>query len=154
MSEGSNEPKRNEFERNFIIEYFKEMRTEINHRVTTHSNFVIFKIASSGAILSFLLTTESKGKLIAYGVLIVPLIAMLYDIMIAKNVRNIHRIAVFIRESLEEEVGKDLKLWEEHTGQRDGGSRCYGAGDVLYLSMFTLFTVLCTGLLGQVPDFL
>lgn len=135
-----------EFEHDFVVEYFKEMRAEINLRVTTHSNYVVSKIVACGAILSFLLTNESNEKIAAYGVILVPLIAMLYDVMIAKNVRNIHRIGMFIRDELEPLV-PSLTFWESRTGQRSVKDRCYDLWDVSYLALFTLATVGCTFLL-------
>jgi len=140
------ELKLSDLEHEFVIEYFKEMRAEINLRVTTHGNYVVYKIAACGAILSFLFTTDSKDELVAYGVIIVPLIALLWDIMIAKNVRNIHQIARFICSDLESLVPR-ITLWEEGYGLNSREDRCYGRGDARLLALFTSFTIFCTGLL-------
>ena len=125
----------------FIIEYFKEMRAEINLRIRTHTNYVAAKIVTCGALLSFLLTGQISPDLKLLGFPLIPIISMLYDVMIARNIRNIHKIALFIRDNLETQVS-GIVFWEEFSGQKDPKVRNYGITDILFLSLFTVGTVL------------
>ena len=126
----------------FILEYFKEMRAEINMRITTHTTLVTAKIFSVGAMLAFMIAnlTDQNKKSVIFGFLLLPIIAMLYDIMIAKNIHNIHKIGMFIRDILEEKLYK-IEMWEHYAGQLNPKTRCYGLADILFLGLFTFGTI-------------
>jgi hypothetical protein len=110
-------------EEQFLIVYFKELRNEMHLRIQNHNKLVATKVATCGALLSFLFIQFPESKLLdenikLYGFILVPIIAMLYDVMIAKNVYSIHRIGLFIRDKIEEEHFPFMKLWEKYVGQR------------------------------------
>ena len=132
----------NEYKEQFLIEYFKEMRTEINLRISNHNKLVATKVVTCGALLGFLLTKTLDPTFKIYGFLFVPIISMLYDIMIAKNIRCIHRIGTFIRDIIEETLLPQIELWEKYTGQRDIETRNYGKVDIFFLSIFTCVTTI------------
>ena len=127
----------------FIIEYFKEMRKEINLRIRTHTNYVAAKIVACGALLSFLLTEQISPDLKLLGFPLIPIISMLYDVMIARNIRNIYKIGLFIRDNLETQVS-GIVFWEESSGQKDPKVRNFGIADIVFHSFFTFGTVLIT----------
>lgn len=130
-----------------VLEYFKAMRTEIDLRVRNHTTLVTSKVVASGGILAFLiretaqLTPNTPLSVAYYGVLLVPLVAMLYDVMIANNIQDINRMGVFVRDRIEPEA-PGIVLWEADTAQKSRWSRCYGLADALVLSLFTLGTIL------------
>jgi hypothetical protein len=132
----------NDYKETFLIEYFKEMRAEINLRVGNHNKLVATKVVTCGALLGFLLTKTLNPNLATYGFLLVPIISMLYDIMIAKNIRCIHRIGTFIRDVIEETLLPQIELWEKFAGQKDIRVRNYGKVDILFLSIFDFATIM------------
>ena len=131
----------NESDALWVREYFKEMRAEINLRIRNHTSLVASKIVTAGGLLAFMLT-ETAADLPAVktvGFLIVPLVAFIFDVMIAKNVRNIHMIGTFIRDRIEIELPEKI-MWEKYAGQANKWTRCYGIEDVIVLSLFTIGT--------------
>src|SRR5574342_517085 len=90
-----------EYQKQFLLEYFKEMRAEINLRIKNHSSLVWAKIVSTGVLMSFLLVQNVDPKIKISGLTFVPIIAILYDIMIRQNLKAIHKIGHFIRDNLE-----------------------------------------------------
>ena len=129
-------------EEKFLIEYFKEMRSEINLRINNHNKLVATKIVACGALLGFLLTKTLDDAIKIYGFIFIPLISMLYDIMIAKNIRCIHRIGAFIRDKIEKTLLPNITLWEKQTIREDIKERNYGIIDIVFLSIFTLATAI------------
>jgi len=121
-----------------LFEYFKEMRSEINVRIKNHTSLLTAKVVTSGGLLAFMLTEDVKDlpEVKTLGFLVVPLVAFLFDVMIAKNIRNIHTIGLFIRDQIEfgfrqKDILHDkFKMWEEYAGQRNTWTRCYGIVDV------------------------
>ncbi len=115
----------------FVVAYFKEMRAEINLRVTNHSSLVAAKVVTTGALIGFLVTQSPSEELGIKGVdvrvlglLFVPLIAVLYDVMIAKNVKGIHTLGVYVRDRVE--TVYEGVFWESFAGQkqREGTRSC------------------------------
>jgi hypothetical protein len=128
-----------------LLDYFHELRTEINQRIGAHSTLVAAKIVTAGALFAFLLTQlpEDESDIRFAGLLLVPAVAALYDVLIAKNVKVIHEIATFIREVIEPELtrGTDLELWERwHNEHSEHVFRNYGRLDILLLTLFTVGT--------------
>ncbi|MDX1377602.1 MAG: hypothetical protein R3307_02040, partial [Anaerolineales bacterium] len=72
-----------EYQKQFLLEYFKEMRTEINLRIKNHSSLVWAKVVTTGALMSFLLAQNIDPNIKIAGLVFAPIIAILYDIMIA-----------------------------------------------------------------------
>lgn len=131
-----------EYQKQFLLEYFKEMRTEINLRVKNHSTLVWAKTVSTGALMGFLLAQNIDPYVKISGLAFVPVIAILYDIMIAQNLRAIHRIGHFIRDNIENVLFPDFELWENYAGQKNPKDRNYGPVDIIMLSIFTLGTMM------------
>jgi hypothetical protein len=133
-----------EYQKRFLLEYFKEMRAEINLRINNHSSLVWAKVVTTGALMSFLLTQNIDPNIKIGGLAFAPIIAILYDIMIAKNLKEIHKIGHFIRDQIENVVFTDLELWENYSGQSSIQDRNYDSVDIFMLSAFTLGTMLTT----------
>lgn len=135
-------------EKSLVLEYFKAMRSEIELRVRNHTTLVTAKIVTAGGILAFLLSPRCNVEVAvhAFGILLVPIIAMLYDVMIGKNIRNINRMGGFVRDRIEP-LAKNFRLWETTIAQKNRWDRCYGIADVIVLSGFTLGTILIAMLL-------
>ena len=94
--------------------------------------------------MGFLLAQNIDPNIRISGLAFVPIIAILYDIMIAQNLRAIHRIGHFIRDNIENVLFTDFELWENYAGQKNIKDRNYGAVDIFMLSTFTLGTMLTT----------
>jgi len=109
-------PQFSDYQEQFLLEYFKEMRTEINLRIKNHSSLVWAKIVSTGILMSFLLVQNIDPSIKISGLALVPVIAILYDIMIAQNLRAMHKIGHFIRDQIEAELFPDYELWEHYAG--------------------------------------
>lgn len=125
----------------FILEYFKELRVEINLRIKNHTTLVTLKVMTIGALLAFLLTEQAitLEKLKPYGLLLVPAMAMLFDIMICQNIHTINQIGVYIRDHMEPRVD-GIKLWESEVAQKNINKRCYGRVDAIVIALLTLGT--------------
>ena len=123
----------------FILENFRELRKEINLRISTHTQLVTAKVFSIGAVIAFLIKDAAGSEIAKLGFLALPPLCFLFDVMIAKNIGNIHKIGIFIREKIEKEA-YDIVMWERQTGQRSIGVRCYGILDIVFLSLTTLVT--------------
>jgi hypothetical protein len=137
-------PAFSEYQKQFLLEYFKEMRAEINLRIKNHSSLVWAKVVTTGALMSFLLAQEVEANIKISGLAFAPAIAILYDIMIAQNLRAVHRIGHFIRDNIENVLFTDFELWENYAGQKSIKERNYGSVDIFMLSTFTLGTMLTT----------
>lgn len=133
-----------EYQKQFLLEYFKEMRVEINLRIKNHSSLVWAKVVSTGALMSFLLVQNNDAKIRTIGLVFVPIIAILYDIMIAQNLQTMHKVGHFIRDQLENVLFPNFKLWENYAGQKNVEERNYGLVDVFLLTTFTFGTMLFT----------
>ena len=128
--------------------YFRELRLEINQRITAHTTLVTAKIVTAGALAGFLLTQlpDRDADIRYVGLLVVPMVAALYDLLIAKNVKVIHELGIHIREVLEPEMRRhaDVCLWEEwhNAGDHEGRvkTRNFGRFDIVMLVLFTLAT--------------
>jgi hypothetical protein len=133
-----------DYQERFLLEYFKEMRAEINLRIKNHTSLVWAKIVTTGVLMSFLLVQDIDPRIKISGLAFVPVIAILYDIMIAQNLRAVHKIGHFIRNQLEDVVFPHFQLWENYAGQRSINARNYGPVDIFLLIMFTFGTMLIT----------
>jgi hypothetical protein len=136
-------------ESQFLIEYFKQVRGEITTRVQIHSNLILQKVATCGGALGFLLIqkvapSESlvPTQIQLLGFAIIPIIAMGYDILIARNINSIHRLGTFIRNELEP-LSPQMKssLWETKYGLPDDSKpKNHGEHEIYFLSLFTFAT--------------
>jgi hypothetical protein len=138
-----------QFEGQFVIEYFKQVRGELTTRVQIHTNLVLQKFATCGAALGFMFNQKivNSESLVPpdiqlLGFALIPIIAMGYDVLIARNINSLHRLGTFIRNELEPLVpSMRLNLWETKYGQPDTSNpKNHGAAEINFLSLFTLAT--------------
>ena len=115
-----------------VIEYFKSLRQEIHLRVQEHTRLVWIKIVSLAAIISCLIgkffDTIIEGERLAstspllYFVWIIPLAAVIFDVLIAENQRVITNLGYYIKKYLENgsfaEFKKDIRV--RRPGQKIG----------------------------------
>ena len=132
----------------FLVEYLRQLRGEITTRVQIGSNLILQKIATCGAALALLFSQQlnaSQTRLVSpetqlLGFLLVPIVAMLYDVVIARNINNINQLAVFIRLKLEPLVS-EVTLWETYLFEKIYKTEKYSTENI-FLSLFTLGTEL------------
>lgn len=137
----------NQKKEEFIIEYFKQVRGELTTRVQIHTNLILQKVATSGAALGFMFsqkTVASDSLVPTYvqllGFALIPIIAMGYDVLIARNINSLHRLGTFIRNELEP-LAPELSLWETKYGQpKKINPRNHGIAEIIFLSLFTFMT--------------
>lgn len=125
----------------FLVAYFEELRKEINLRVTAYTNLVGAKVVTTGALVGFLLTQTDDQDLRLLGLLLAPLIGLLYDVLISKNIKAIHTLGIYVRDHVEHWFAGTW--WEHFAGQRKRGEwggrpperlgRNYGIPDILVL---------------------
>jgi len=151
----------NEQELNLLVEYFKSLREEIHLRIRQHTQLVWIKIVSLGAIISFLIErfyvggidSELSSSLWLYLVWIIPLAAIIFDFLLAGNLRDINNLGVYIRDHFEKKSFRKyvsdpgFKFWEECVGQADPKYRCYTWQDMVVIWLFTLGSSVFSGLL-------
>lgn len=157
----------NEQELTLLIEYFKSLREEIHLRIREHTRLVWIKIVSLGAIISFLMErfyaigkvggNLNSGQL--YFVWIIPLTAVIFDFLIAGNLRIIYNLGPYIKKYMEE-IGfrkyvniSEFKFWEEGVAiGLEPKYHCYTVPDMIIIWAFTLaswaFSVVLRWLVG------
>ncbi len=131
----------------FIVEYFKQVRGELTTRVQIHTNLILQKVATCGAALGFMFSqkTVASDTLVPthvqlLGFALIPIIAMGYDVLIARNINSLHRLGTFIRNELEPLV-PEISLWETKYGQpKKINPKNHGVAEINFLSLFTLAT--------------
>jgi len=157
----------NEQELTLLIEYFKSLREEIHLRIREHTRLVWIKIVSLGAIISFLMERfYAIGKVGGdpnnglYFVWIIPLAAVIFDFLIAGNLRDIYNLGAYIKRYMERMAFKEyvdiqgLKFWEEGVAQapEQREYHCYTVPDMIIIWSFTLaswaFSVVLRWLVG------
>jgi len=145
----------NEQELTLLIEYFKSLREEIHLRIREHTRLVWIKIVSLGAIISFLMERfyaigKVGGDLNSglYFVWIIPLAAVIFDFLIAGNLRVIYNLGPYIKKYMEE-IGfrkytnipkpPEFKFWEEGIAQapEQRECHCYTVLDMIVIWVFT-----------------
>ena len=157
----------NEQELTLLIEYFKSLREEIHLRIREHTRLVWIKIVSLGAIISFLMERfYAIGKVGGdpnnglYFVWIIPSAAVIFDFLIAGNLRTIYNLGAYIKRYMERMAFKEyvdiqgLKFWEEGVAQapEQREYHCYTVPDMIIIWSFTLaswaFSVVLRWLVG------
>ena len=133
----------------FLIEYFRQVRGELTTRVQIHINLILQKVATCGAALGFMFsqkTVDSNSLVPDYaqllGFALIPIIAMGYDVLIARNINSLHRLGTFIRNELEPLVPElRLSLWDTKYGQpKKNNPKNHGIAEIIFLSLFTFMT--------------
>ena len=95
-----------------LIEQFKTLREEIHLRVKQHTQMVIFKVISLGAAVSFIVEkvifpaeipsgSSLSVDTIQYYVWLIPLLAVVFDTLIAGNLRSMYNVGPYIKKYIE-----------------------------------------------------
>ena len=106
----------------FVLEYFKALRTEIDHRIKNQSYYTISKILGCAALFGHLL-----GRNFFPGLVAVPLLAISLDFVIHHNLAIIIDIARYIRDEIEGKFFEGTKSGE-WTGYETSVSQTTRAG--------------------------
>ncbi len=130
----------------YRLKYLTELRNEIECRINTHTQFVMQKIVTIVGGIALLYGSKSFSSccccngeansediLRTLALIIFPIVAFIYDIMISKNINNIHKLGCFIKHKIEDQLGE---MWEHYAGQKNKNSRCYGPLNVTLLIIF------------------
>lgn len=142
---------KNEQELTLLMEYFKSLREEIHLRIREHTRLVWIKIVFLGAIISFLMerfyAIETAGGCLnsgLYFVWIIPLVAVIFDFLIAGNLRVTSNLGPYIKRYMEEKgfrkyVGiPEFRFWEDIATGLDPKYHCYTVPDMIIIWAFTL----------------
>lgn len=96
-----------------IIEYFKSLRDEIHLRIREHTRLVWIKLIVLGGIISFLIATfygkEPSTSPLFYIFWIIPVAAIIFDMLIAGNLRVINNLGYYIKNYVEGEAFAPIK---------------------------------------------
>jgi len=100
-----------------VLEYLKSLREEIHLRVQKHTRLVWIKVLSLGGITWFLVVdcygvTKSDSTseiLLSYIAWMVPVIAIVFDMLIASNLRVINNLGSYIKVYFEIEAFSVIK---------------------------------------------
>lgn len=143
-----------------VTEYLKSLREEIHLRISEHTRLVQIKIISLAAVIAFIVEkiisdgTYTASPLICL-VWMVPLAAIVFDTMIAGNIKDINSLGVYIRDYIERLALAQTKqrinaaenhgplefgFWEEKVAQAK--DRCYRWFDVLVIWLFSATSLL------------
>jgi hypothetical protein len=142
-----------ETKQEFIIETLRQARAEIDLRLQTNTNLILQKIVTCGAALGFLISQKYDSAatyLVSYkiqllGLALIPITAMLYDVLIARNIKGIGLVATFIRTKIEP-LMPEVTLWEEYAEQEFRKDKTTGIEN-FFLLLFTLGTELIAALI-------
>ena len=141
-----------------FLEQYKSLREEIHIRIRQHTQFVIIKLIALGAVFSFFieklnilpssnidLTDLSKSIYIW----IIPLIALIIDVMVAGNLRAIRNLGVYIMNYVEpvfrENSHTQTKWWEETVASAKRKNQCYRTEDVIYIWLVSFISIIIIG---------
>lgn len=104
---------RNKQEITVWLDYFKSLRDEIHLRIREHTQLVWIKIISLGVIISFcygvIKGSESLSIPLSYFIWIIPLAAVIFDMLIAGNLRVINNLGHYIKKYIENGAFKEFK---------------------------------------------
>jgi hypothetical protein len=138
---------KDETKQEIIVETLQQARAEINSRLQININLILQKIVTFGAALGFLINQKydpSATYLVSFnnvqllGFILVPIVAILYDVLIARNIRGISLLAAFIRTHIES-LMPEVTLWEKYVEQEFRQDKNTGIEN-LFLLLFTLGT--------------
>ena len=131
-----------------IMEYFKSLREEIYLRVAEHTRLVWIKVFGLGAAIAFSVTvinaTSVRSPLQHYFVWIIPLAAVIFDMLIASNLRDVNNIGHYVRDYMEGKAFRKyvhlegFRFWEECVAQAQRDYHCYTCADVLVIWLLTV----------------
>lgn len=93
----------NEQQFNLLTEYFKSLRDEIHLRIKEHTQLVWIKIITLGFIIYY--SSIERDKLfkgnLCYFIWLIPLAAIIFDMLIAGNLRDINNLGHYIKQYIE-----------------------------------------------------
>lgn len=145
-----------DFRIEIINEQYKTLREEVHLRIKQHTQLVTFKLVSLGAVFAYITksyidykTTDSSVELFSnYFIWIVPFIAIVFDFMIAGNLRALYNIGPYIKKFIEpffkEFTSADIKFWEEKVASNKSKYAGYTVVDLIVIwivSFMSLFVV-------------
>lgn len=143
----------NEKEFCLLIDYFKSLRDEIHFRIIEHTRLIYFKLLSIGVIIYFLMERFYTDKipyesssLWPYFFWIVPLTAIIFDLLIAGNMRDINNLGHYIKDYFEKKSFRkylndpEFRFWEECVAQANPKYHCYTVTEMLVIWLFSLVT--------------
>lgn len=149
----------NEQELTLLIEYFKSLRKEIHLRIREHTQLVWIKVVSLGAIIFFLMErfyasgiASDSSSLWLYFIWTIPLVAIIFDFLIAGNLRVINNLGPYIKHHLEKKSFRkyvsnpEFKFWEECAASADSKYHCYTWEDMVVIWSFTVVSSVFSGL--------
>ena len=139
-----------------IIEQFKALREELLFRNKLHAQLVLFKVVSLGGLLYFfcdkILLQPPNGSLSAlqtsaqYFLWIVPLMASVFDMLIAGNLRAMYNVGPYLKAHIEpkfrEHSQTDTKFWEETVASANPKYFCYTPIDLVTIWFFSFASLL------------
>ncbi|MFZ3058280.1 MAG: hypothetical protein WA102_00960 [Candidatus Methanoperedens sp.] len=140
-----------ENELHLLIEYFKSLRNEIDHRIIEHTRLVYLKVLSIGAIIFVLVerfyaggNTSNISSLWPYFFWTVPLVAIIFDFLIASNIRVINNLCPYIKDHFEKKSFRkyvsnpEFRFWEECAASADSKYHCYTCGEMVAIWTFSV----------------
>jgi hypothetical protein len=141
-----------------LYEQFKTLREEIHLHVKQHTQMVIFKIISLGAAASFIsekMIFPSKTcanslsvNTIQYYVWLIPFLAVVFDTLIAGNLRSMYNIGPYIKKYIEpifrNSSSLHTRFWEEAVASTSSKYFCYTIPDLIFIWVFTIAPTLLT----------
>lgn len=103
-------------ENKVISDYFKSLREEIHIRVQEHTRLVWIKILSLGMMMFFFLERFADTKMnpvlleppFSFFVFTIPLAAVIFDFLIAGNIRDINNLGYYIKVYIESEAFEEI----------------------------------------------
>lgn len=137
-----------------VIQQFNTLRDEVHLRVRQHTQLVLFKIITLGAVTSFfvekttLLTPPDATPRhpIGFYLWLVPLMGAAMDALIAGNLRALYNIGPYIKSHIEplfrRSVNDAMIFWEEAVATNTSKTACYTRTDIVFIGMFTVAPLL------------
>lgn len=115
-NKGETERPEEEKENQIISDYFKSLREEIHIRIREHTRLVWIKILSLGMMMFFFIRrsydTEMRTALLepsfSFLVCMIPLAAVIFDFLIAGNIRIINNLGYYIKVYIESEAFEEI----------------------------------------------
>ena len=132
----------------FLLEYFKSLREEINVRIQKNVNLWSLKITVAGFIFAFLGKSSMEDGGMAIPILyIVPWFVVIFDFLIFDNLLGIHNVANFIKHRIElTPPGSEAegiineRFWEHLCGQCEQGGRILYIRHIIAMVLFAFLS--------------
>jgi len=137
-----------------FLEQYRSLREEIHIRVRQHYQLVSFKVLALGGLLSFFANlaagprSESRSLTSPaepFLVWVIPAVAVVFDTLIAGNIRAIRNLGVHIKDYVEpvfREAAPTSRWWEGTVASSSPRNHCFTITDVLFIWSFTAGSIL------------